>query len=496
MVVSFVNAGLLSLTQSVGVIMGANIGTTVTAWIVTLLGFKMDISAISIPLVGLGFILLMFKSKKKKSAGELIIGFALLFLGLAYLKDSVPSIDKNPMIFEFLRQWTSYGFLSVLLFVGIGTLLTIVLQSSSATMALTLVMCSYGWLPFEIAAAMVLGENIGTTITANIAATVANTSGKRAALAHTVFNVTGVIWVLLLYKPIIYIVSQIVSTIFGANPHEDTGAILFGISTLHTLFNTANTLLLVGFTPQIVKIVTKIIPGKKTEEIFRLQFIEGGVLSTAELSLEQAKQEIVSYAKLSKREIVYARKAVFESEKESEKGKFDELYSKLVHYEQVMDNVEIEIANYLNKIGEGEISEESSRRVQAMYKIISELESIGDSGVSIAKILQRKISHDASFNHYMLENIDTMMSLLEDSIDEMIKNLELGYTKITNINEAEEYENKTNALRTKLKEEHMANLENNKYSYQSGVHYMDVIEECEKIGDYVVNVSEAVLEIQ
>lgn len=496
MVVSFVNAGLLSLTQSVGVIMGANIGTTVTAWIVTLLGFKMDISAISIPLVGLGFILLMFKSKKKKSTGELIIGFALLFLGLSYLKDSVPSIDKNPMIFEFLKQWTSYGFLSVLMFVGIGTLLTIVLQSSSATMALTLVMSSYGWLPFEIAAAMVLGENIGTTITANIAAMVANTSGKRAALAHTVFNVTGVIWVLLLYKPIIYIVSQTVIILFGANPHEDTGAILFGISTLHTLFNTANTLLLVGFTPQIVRLVTKIIPGKKTEEIFRLQFIEGGVLSTAELSLEQAKQEIVSYAKLSKRELVYARKAVFESEKESEKGKFEELYNKLVHYEQVMDNVEIEIANYLNKVGEGEISEESSRRVQAMYKIISELESIGDSGVSIAKILQRKKSHEASFNHYMLESIDTMMSLLEDSIDEMIKNLELGYTKITNINEAEEYENKTNALRTKLKEEHMANLENNKYNYQSGVHYMDIIEECEKIGDYVVNVSEAVLEIQ
>ncbi len=496
MVVSFVNAGLLSLTQSVGVIMGANIGTTVTAWIVTLLGFKMDISAISIPLVGLGFILLMFKSKKKKSTGELIIGFALLFLGLAYLKDSVPSIDKNPMIFEFLKQWTSYGFLSVLMFVGIGTLLTIVLQSSSATMALTLVMCSYGWLPFEIAAAMVLGENIGTTITANLAAIVANTSAKRAAMAHTVFNVTGVIWVLLLYKPVMYAVSHIVIALFGENPYQETGAILFGISTLHTLFNTANTLLLVGFTPQIVRIVTKIIPSKKTEEIFRLQFIEGGVLSTAELSLEQAKQEIVSYAKLSKREIAYARKAVFESEKESEKGKFDELYNKLVHYEQVMDNIEIEIANYLNKIGEGEISEESSRRVQAMYKIISELESIGDSGVSIAKILQRKISHNASFDHYMLENIDTMMSLLEDSIDEMIKNLELGYTKITNINEAEEYENKTNALRTKLKEEHMANLENNKYSYQSGVHYMDVIEECEKIGDYVVNVSEAVLEIQ
>jgi len=496
MVVSFVNAGLISLTQSVGVIMGANIGTTVTAWIVTLLGFTIDISSVSIPLVGLGFILMMFKSKKYKSMGEFIIGFALLFLGLIYLKDSVPNMESNPMIFEFLKQWTSYGFLSVLLFVGIGTLLTIILQSSSATMALTLVMCSYGWLPFNIAAAMVLGENIGTTITANLAAIVANTSAKRAALAHTVFNLTGVIWVLCLYKPVLYVVSHFVIAVFGQNPYQDTGAVLLGICSLHTLFNTANTLILVWFTPQIVAIVTKIIPGKKTEELFRLQYIEGGVLSTAELSLEQAKLEIVNYAKLSKREIVYARQAVYECEQESEKGSFEKLYNKLMHYEQVTDNVEIEIAKYLNKIGEGEISEESSKRLQAMYKIISEIESVGDSGMSIAKILQRKIDHKALFSSYMMGNIDKMFDLVESALDIMINNIELGYTKISNVNEAEAFEIKINELRTKIKEEHLSNLENNKYGYQSGVHYMDLIEECEKIGDYVVNVSEAVLEIK
>jgi len=457
MVVSFVNAGLLSLTQSVGVIMGANIGTTVTAWIVTLLGFKMDISSFSIPLVGFGFVLMMFKSKKRKSLGEFIIGFALLFLGLVFLKDSVPDLQSKPQVLEFLKQWTSYGFMSVLIFVGIGTLLTMILQSSSATMALTLVMCSYGWLPFEMAAAMVLGENIGTTITANIAASVANVSARRAALAHTVFNLFGVIWVLILFKPVLFIVSRIVLALFGEDPFISSSATLFGICTLHTLFNTTNTLILVWFTPKIVKLVTYAIKAPPTEETFRLQFIQGGLLNTSELSLTQAKYEIVNFAKLSKKEFEYAREAV----RDCEKDYFEKLYNKLEHYEQITDKIELEIANYLNKIAEGELSEESGRRLQAMYKIISEIESIGDSGFSIARTLQRKIDHNMKFDPEMFHKMDKMFLLLEKAFENMIENLDQGYKRLSNITDAENSETDINEYRNKLKEEHLLNLENN-----------------------------------
>ncbi|MGE0091390.1 MAG: Na/Pi cotransporter family protein [Bacteroidales bacterium] len=492
MVVSFVNAGLLSLAQSVGVIMGANIGTTVTAWIISLLGFKADISALSIPLIGIGFVFMMMKSGKRKSMGELIIGFALLFMGLSFLKSSVPDLRETPEILEFLKEWTSFGFFSVLIFVFIGTLLTIVLQSSSATMALTLVMSSYGWIPFEMAAAMVLGENIGTTITANIAAAVANVSARRAALAHTVFNLFGIVWVLILFGPILKLVSLITVSIGAGDPFVDTSSTLYGVSFLHTLFNLTNTLLLVWFTPQIVKFVTYVIKAPKTEEVFRLQFIQGGILSTAELSLTQAKQEIVSFAKLTHRQYEYVREAIHDCEKSN----FDELFAKLEHYEQITDRVELEIANYLNSISEGEISEESGKRIQAMYTIISELESVGDSGYNIARILQRKNVYKSKFDDEMVKKIDHMLDLMDNAFRHMIYNLDQGYTNIKNINNAEDAENSINEYRNHLKEEHLLNLENNIYNYQTGVFYMDLIAECEKVGDYIINVSEAIIEIQ
>lgn len=492
MVVSFVNAGLLSLTQSVGVIMGANIGTTVTAWIISLLGFKFDISMFSIPLVGIGFALMMFKSRKKKSLGELLIGFALLFLGLTFLKDSVPDLKANPEIFAFLQQWTNFGFGSVLIFVLIGTVLTMIMQSSSATMALTLVMASYGWIPFELAAAMVLGENIGTTITANIAASVANVSARRAALAHTVFNVFGVIWVLILYKPVMFVVSKITIAVFSIDPYTNTEAILYGISFLHTLFNTTNTLILVWFTPQIVKLVTKVIKSKETEEVFRLKYIQGGILSTAELSLTQAKQEIVGFAKLSKQQFVYAREAV----NVCETDKFEDLYNKIEHYEQITDKIEIEIANYLNSISEGELSEESARRLQAMYTIISEIESIGDSGYNIARILNRKKIHGKKFDTDLINKMDRMFVILDKAFDNMIENLDKGYTRIDGIANAVDSEEEINEYRNILKEEHLLSLEHNKYNYQTGVYYMDIVAECEMTGDYIINVSEAIIEIQ
>ena len=492
MVVSFVNAGLLTLTQSVGVIMGANIGTTVTAWIISLLGFKFDISMFSIPLVGFGFVLMMFKSKKKKSLGELIIGFALLFLGLTFLKDSVPDLKSNPEIFAFLQQWTNFGFGSVLIFVLIGTILTMIMQSSSATMALTLVMASYGWIPFELAAAMVLGENIGTTITANIAASVANVSARRAALAHTVFNVFGVIWVLALYKPVMFVVSKVTIAVFSIDPYTNSEAILYGISFLHTLFNLTNTLILIWFTPQIVKLVTKVIKSKETEEVFRLKYIQGGILSTAELSLTQAKQEIVDFAKLGKQQFIYARESLMVCETD----KFEELYNKLEHYEQITDKVELEIANYLNNIAEGELSEESARRLQAMYTIISEIESIGDSGYNIARILNRKKIHGKSFTPDMVKKLDHMFVILDKAFDNMIENLNRGYTKIEDISNAVDSEEEINEYRNILKEEHLLSLEHNKYNYQTGVYYMDIVAECETTGDYIINVSEAIIEIQ
>lgn len=492
MVVSFVNAGLLSLAQSVGVIMGANIGTTVTAWIISLLGFKFDISTISIPLVGIGFTLMMFKSKKKKSVGELIIGFALLFLGLAFLKDSVPDLKANPEIFQFLQGWTNYGFGSVLIFVLLGTLLTIVMQSSSATMALTLVMSSYGWIPFEMAAAMVLGENIGTTITANIAAAVANISARRAALAHTVFNMFGVTWVLIIFKPVLGIVSKITIAVFGIDPFVSSEAILYGISFLHTLFNLTNTLVLVGFTNQIVKLVSYVIKAKEGEEVFRLKYIQGGVLSTAELSLSQAKSEITDFAKLAKQEFSFAREAM----RLCNSDKFDELYTKIEHYEQITDKIELEIANYLNNVSEGELSEESGRRLQAMYKIISEIESLGDSGYNIARILNRLRVHRKNFSDDVCEKLDHMFDLLDRAFDHMINNLDKGYTKLDGISNAVDSEEQINEYRNLLKEEHLFNLENNKYGYQTGVYYMDIVAECEKAGDYMINVSEAIIEIQ
>ncbi|MPL85616.1 hypothetical protein SDC9_31587 [bioreactor metagenome] len=492
MVVSFVNAGLLSLVQSVGVIMGANIGTTVTAWIISMLGFKFDISVLSIPLIGVGFTLMMFKSKKKKSVGELIIGFSLLFLGLTFLKDSVPDLRANPEVFEFLQGWTKYGYGSVLIFVLIGTLLTIIMQSSSATMALTLVMSSYGWIPFDMAAAMVLGENIGTTITANIAAAVANVSARRAALAHLVFNIFGVIWVLVFFRPVLSIVAKITISVFGLDPFVSSEATLYGVSFLHTLFNITNTLLLVGFTNQIVKLVSYVIKTKETEEVFRLKYIQGGVLSTAELSLSQAKSEITDFAKLAKQEFSYAREAM----RLCNSDKFDELYAKIEHYEQITDKVELEIANYLNNVSEGELSEESGRRLQAMYKIISEIESLGDSGYNIARILNRLRVHKKNFSDDVCDKLDHMFDLLDRAFDHMINNLDKGYTKLDGISNAVDSEEQINEYRNLLKEEHLFNLENNKYGYQTGVYYMDIVAECEKAGDYMINVSEAIIEIQ
>ena len=500
MVVSFVNAGLLSLANAIGVIMGANIGTTVTAWLISILGFTVDIASLSIPLMAVGFVFFVAKKSKNKSIGEVIIGFALLFLGLNFLKNSVPDLNQSPEVLSFLQHWAGFGYGSVLIFVLIGTLLTIVLQSSSATMALTLVMVNAGWIPFEIATAMVLGENIGTTITANIAAAVANVSAKRAARAHTVF---GVIWVLILYRPFLKLIGIIVEALGYPNPMTSSFAdaqpgsdeytalqtsALYGVSMLHTLFNTINTCILIWFVPVIEKLVTWMVKSPAgDEEIFRLQFIQGGPLSTAELSLDEAKQEIVHFAEICHKGFGYVRQAI----NETDKDKFEELEGKLVKYEEITDRIEFEIASYLNEVSKSEISEESGARIKAMYKIIGEMESLGDSGEAIARMLQRKNVHSKTFDDSMLRRLNKMMDLVDSAYVAMIENLKKKYSEVGDISNATDAEIQINEYRNALREEHIVNLESNSYNYQTGVFYMDIVSELEKIGDFLINISQA-----
>jgi len=500
MVVSFVNAGLLTLAQAIGVIMGANIGTTVTAWIVSLLGFKADIAILAVPLIAVGFIMFMSKRQKRKHTGEMIIGFALLFLGLTFLKESVPDLSSSPDTLKFLQSFTGRGFGSVLIFVGVGTLLTMILQSSSATMALTLVMVNYGWIPFEIAAAMVLGENIGTTITANIAAAVGNVSAKRAALAHTFFNMIGVIWAVALFRPFLRLVGQIITGLGGADPFipiaqaadpvASGNAMIYAISTLHTLFNVINTSLLIWFIPVLLKIVTFVIKSPKEEEKYRLKFIQAGLFSTAELSLNQVKQEIIHFGNIITRQYSIIRNTLDVKDNDE----FDTLFKKISYYEEVTDRIEFEIAEYLNQIGDVGLSSESGDRIQSMYKIIGEMESMGDSGYSLGRILQRKRINNVIFDERINRNIYGMMDLIDKGFEIMLLNLQEDNTRLHNIDSALDAEKDINKYRDMIREGNLLSLGKNEYDYLTGVYYMDLIAELERTGDYIINVSESIME--
>lgn len=496
MIVSFVNAGLLTLTQSVGVIMGANIGTTLTAWVISLLGFKADISILALPIIGIGFPLMMFKGDNKKNIGEFIIGFALLFIGLGYLKEAVPDLGQNPEILAFLQNFADSGYLSILVFVLIGSILTVIIQSSSATMALTLVMCSNGWISFELACAMVLGENIGTTITANMAAMVGNVSAKRAARAHFIFNVFGVVWMLIAFIPFLKLISFLIGEFGGSlDPASGWPAIVsmpIALSLFHTLFNVTNTLIMVWFTPIIVKTVTKMVKqSPETEEVFRLKFIKSGVLSTAELSLHQARQEIGVYGKRTTQMFGMVRQMLMETNDE----KFDETYKRVEKYEEISDRMEIEIADYLNKVSEGDLSEESRMRLQAMYRMISEIESIADSCLTLAKTLKLKKNNKVWFDEDMRKNINDLFDLIDVALAEMNINVEKGYTKLSNIKKATAAENEINQKYALLNQEHLNNLEDKKYTYNAGVIYSDLVSETERLADHVINISEAIYEI-
>ena len=499
MVVSFVNAGLLTLSQAISVIMGANIGTTVTAWMVAFLGFKADISILAIPLMLFGFLFSNSKKNKHQNIGELIVGFSLLFLGLSFMKESVPDLRETPQVLEFVSNWSSYGFGSVLLFLAFGTILTLVLQSSSATMAITLIMLSMGWIPFHMACAMVLGENIGTTITANIAAAVGNTQAKRAAMSHTIFNVFGVIWALILFKPFTALVGKVIELFGLPNPAAEGFAVaegdmgsstaaLYGLSMLHTMFNTINTLLLVWFIKYIERAVVWIIKPKNQEaEPFRLKYISAGPLATPELAAAQAFDEIVHFAEISRNGLGYAKQAIAADAKH-----FDELREKLVKYEEISDRIEYEIAAFLNGVSAGDISEATSVKIKAMYKIIGELESLGDSGEAISRMLSRRNEHKKSFDTATIEKINLMIAKVDSAYEVMIANLIAAHEgTLTSIANAYDAEEQINALRNELREAEIEALDNNDKNYQTSVYYIDIINELEHMGDFMINISQS-----
>lgn len=534
MVVSFVNAGLLSLIQSIGVIMGANIGTTVTAWIISFFGFgKFSISALSIPLMGIALPLIFSSKSRNKSLGEFIFGFAFLFMGLDFLKEAMPDLQNNPEALSFVQNFTGMGFLSTLLFLMVGTMLTILVQSSSATVALTLIMAVKGWIDFPSAAAMIMGENIGTTITANLAAIPANLSAKRTAFAHFMFNVLGVIWMLFVFQHFVQLVDNIVPSFASAHPsaitpfiaslspdeyaqistlsrseltpdlailqdryHTYQSATSYGLSLFHTLFNICNVTLMIWFVNLYEKICLTLIRPKKGEEEdeeFILQYISTGMASTDELSILQAEKEVEVYTARVKKMFGFVKKMT--NLKNNDK-KFLKLYNRTEKYEDISDRMEIEIGSYLSKVAEGKLSNQSKERVRSILRAVTEIESIADAACNIARHLKRKMEAGVEFEENILENINSMYEQLDkahDNMQTLLKNQKITETDLVN---SKHIESSINEKRNLLKRENVENLNLMRYSYQNGVFYMDIISECERMGDYIMNVIESLERIQ
>ena len=499
MVVSFVNAGLLVLGQAIGVIMGANIGTTVTSWIMALFGFSFNMADFAFPLFLVGFFLRSQKKQRTKDIGEILIGFCLFFIGFAQLR-ATAQVLITPEKLGFVQAWTDLGGWSIAIFLMISIVLTVCFQSSAATMAIIMVLVTTGVIPFRLAAAMILGENIGTTIAANIAASVGNLAAKRTAFTHTLINVFGVIWVLSIFPFFLRLVGHVV-TLFGL-PDPNTAdltdasnadvigtSLLYSVCTMHTLFNVINVLVLVWFIPLIIKIVTGIFPEKEgQEESFRLRYITGGPMSTAELSLAEANKEIIHFGEICYKGFGHIREAINEKDPE----RFEQIRAKLVKYEEITDNIEREIAAYLNEVSRGEISERSSMRIKGMYKIIGEMESLGDSGESISRMLQRARTHGKFFDDNLIGKLNRMLNAVDGAYQAMLTNLNVPYGSLKDITNAINAENHINECRNTLREEHIVNIEENPdYNYQTGVFYIDIVSELEKIGDFIINISQA-----
>jgi phosphate:Na+ symporter len=490
MVVSFVNAGLVSLVESIGVIMGANVGTTVTGWLISLFGFRFNFTEFALPLMAVGFPLVFSKVQRHKSWGEAIIGFSILFMSLDFIKTTIPDIDSNPELLSFLSSYTNLGFVSVLIFVCIGSLLTVLVQSSGATMAITFVMCNQGWIPYELGAAMILGENIGTTITPNIAATIGNISAKRTARAHLIFNLLGVAWMLAVFTPYTQFIERFITNINAVSVKNPQALIPFALALFHTSFNVLNLLLFIGFVPFIHRIIIQFVPDKGEEgEEFKLRYITTGLPSNSELSIIQAKRELQSYAKHASKMLGFSMKLFHEN---SEK-KFSHLYARVEKYEWISDDVEVEIANYLALVSQGNFSELSRRRIRAMLKLVSDLESIGDSCYILSRIINRLHKNKIKFSVSMIERLDIMLGLVDKSLMIMRQNLNRDEKKIK-LQKAQELEDEINKYREKLSAEHEENLKANVYSADAGLIYANIFNECEKIGNYAINVSRALYE--
>lgn len=531
MVVSFVNAGLMTLAQSMAVIMGANVGTTVTAWIIALFGFKVDISAFALPLIGLAIPLLFSKKSKTKSMGEFTIGFAFLFMGLDMISKYVPDLQSNPEMFAFLQRYASMGFGSVLIFCLVGVVVTMVIQSSAAMFAITLIMCSKGWITFDLACAMVLGSNIGTTVTPLLASMSGNAAAKRTAMGHLLFNVFGLIWALAVFFPFVNLNSWITEEIGQGDPNglynyvtalqaqspdiynsvmaqglpTDDGVVLhhrtliahmqvsvsFGLSIFHTVFNLINLSIMIWLTNVYVKIVEFLVPAKHSgDDEFQLKFISAGILSASELNISQAEKEMHVFAERVGRMLPMARELVHTK---SGSDDFNRLYSRLEKYEEISDRMELEIANYLNRCAEGRLSNESKRRLAAMLSIDSEIESIADAMLGVGKILLRKQESHVHFNEEIYRNIDLMFSYVEKSVQAMLK-------VMSNLEKLDEHdiiacynrEREINNLRNQLRTANVANINDRHYEYQSGIYYMDIVSTLEKAGDFIINVIETI----
>ena len=498
MVVSFVNAGLLSLAGAVAVIMGANIGTTVTAWIITLFGLGEAKGAFSLPLL-LGAVSLVFmfaKKDKLKSIGEFVIGLALLLLGMKLLQGAMPNLEEYPEFLEALAGLSGHGFVSVIIFVLIGTVLTCMLQASAAMMAITLVMCYNGWIGLEMAVPLVMGENIGTTITANLAAMVANTNGKRAARAHLVFNIIGVTFVLIAFRPVLNLIANMTTGITGSNPYTamgaegyDPNAIPMALSLFHTCFNVVNTFILSWFIPVIIKIVNWMVKDKPEDEeyVFKLAYIGRGWMNTAELNMEAAKKEIENFSKRVLR--MYTFLPTLRTAKDD--AEFDAVVDRIEKYEEITDRMEMEIARYLTKIAEGDLSQQGSQRISEMLCVVDNLESIGDAIYQIAVTRKNKRATAVHFDEHLNDNLEKMTELVQRSLSVMDANLNADYDKI-DLAAATEAEHEINVFRDKLRQEHLDALKNRTYDFAIGNAYSGLYALYEKLGDYVINVSEAI----
>ena len=503
MIVSFVNAGLLALGSAIAVIMGANIGTTVTAWIFALSfgGGSWSIATIAIPLMFFAFVAMSIK--KYANLGEFLMGFAFLFLGLSILKETSTVLLDNEGVRVFLATLSGHGIWSIFLFMLAGAIITLMLQSSATATAITMLLVAQGYIPFTMATAMVLGSNLGTTVTSNIAAAVANLSAKRTARAHFLFNLFGVILALIFFKPFINLVGLSVEALGFPNPisvsfadadaatkEHLVASLPYSVAVLHTVFNVITTLILVWFIPQLVKLVTLMVPNKgEDKETYRLKYIGVGKIATGDIALNSAKLEVVEYGRLCRRDLNYIRAAI----NAGTLAEFEAADKKLVHYEEVTDNIEREIATYLREVTGNELSNSGMARVRELYRIIGEMESLGDSGETIGKIIARLWGHDCHFTENMLHRLNNMLDLLDQAYVAMDYNLSTPLVELTEINNAETAEKAINEYRDRLRNEHLSNIEKSTYPYETGSFYMDLVNCLEKMGDFIINISQSVI---